>query len=136
MTAPTVHDMARIARSKPSRARRSDVYHWMHANFDQFSAYLDRPHSTWDAIAGALVAVGIKDRSGTKLTAANARLTWLKVRRAIARERGEPVRLRRSPVRPIAAVSAEGNREPISPPTKNAEIQAMEDWLAGRRGAP
>jgi len=60
----------------------------MSDHFDELSAFLTKQRPSWDAIAEALVDLGLTDRSGQKLTAANARRAWWAVRRDVAAARG------------------------------------------------
>jgi len=87
---PSVSDLARVMRSelRTRRSSRSPVYVWMSDHFDELSEFLTKQRPSWDAIAGALVDLGLTDRSGQKLTAANARRTWWAVRRDVAAIRG------------------------------------------------
>jgi hypothetical protein len=73
--------------------RRSTLYRWMadnHGRFADVVAAAGRPNRT--ELAWELGNMGLRDRAGNPPSPANARLTWLWVRKAHAKAQGQPVK--------------------------------------------
>ncbi len=101
--------------------RRSRLYLWMAANFDQFSATLaEAGRPNWQALLEAFRDERLADKG---MTAEKVRLTWFAVRAAVAKDQGLPAKLHalmvqeKLPVRPPATPVApiEDQLKPLAP---------------------
>jgi hypothetical protein len=117
--------------------RRSALYRWMLANFDQFSstvAEAGRPN--WQALARTFGEAGLRDRLGKVPSAEGTRQTWFLVRQAVAKTpklvaRPAPSRpvaaageRQPAPLQPAAAVSPEGTVGlAVTPPTPRKRME-------------
>jgi hypothetical protein len=79
----TTPEEADRIRKAASIDRRSPLYLWMMANFDEFRdsvAEAGRPN--WKSLATEFAALGLKDVKGNQPTPEGARQTWWQVRKA------------------------------------------------------
>ena len=75
-------------RQAAAPVRRSALYRWMEQNFDEFSqivAEAGRPN--WRGIAEVLASEGLRNLRNEPPSPEGARLTWVKVRKAVAARR-------------------------------------------------
>ena len=104
--------------------RRSALYRWMLANFDQFSstvAEAGRPN--WQALAVVFGEAGLRDRLGKAPSAEGTRQTWFLVRQAVAKTVARPDAMVQVPSRPVTA-SAE--RRPALLPSAAADERTVD----------
>ena len=115
---PTATGVSDRIRSAVLIGRRSRLYLWMAANFDQFSATLaEAGRPNWQALLEAFRDERLADKG---MTAEKVRLTWFAVRAAVAKDQNLPGKLRalmvqeklpaRSPVTPV-----EDQQKPLAP---------------------
>jgi len=114
-TAPGVSDRIRSA---VLIGRRSRLYLWMAANFDQFSATLaEAGRPNWQTLLEAFRDERLADKG---MTAEKVRLTWFAVRAAVAKDQDLPAKLRalmvqeKPPARPPVA-PVEDQLKPLAP---------------------
>ena len=70
-------------RKAATENRRSTLYLWMFANFEEFEATVaDAGRPNWGALAKAFAEEGLVGLRNQPPTAEGARLTWFKVRQA------------------------------------------------------
>ena len=88
---PTTTGVTDRIRSAVLIGRRSRLYLWMAANFDQFSATLaEAGRPNWQALLGAFRDEQLADKG---MTAEKIRLTWFAVRAAVAKDQDLPAKL-------------------------------------------
>lgn len=71
----------------PSGPRRSALAQWMFANHDALQAKLGGRRADWTALAAAFAEAGVMGRGKAPPTPNTARVTWQRVRKAVAAER-------------------------------------------------
>jgi hypothetical protein len=109
---PTAKGVSDRIRSAVLIGRRSRLYLWMAANFDQFSATLaEAGRPNWQALLEAFREERLADK---EMTAEKVRLTWFAVRAAVAKDQDLPAKLHalmvqekhpaRPPATPVAPV--------------------------------
>ncbi|HUN42797.1 MAG TPA: hypothetical protein VMU81_21095 [Acetobacteraceae bacterium] len=69
---------------------RSPLYRWMRQHHDALAAAFAETPPAWGPLAAELAAVGLTDADGKPPAATNARQTWYRVRRDLARAREQP----------------------------------------------
>jgi hypothetical protein len=69
---------------------RSPLYRWMRQHHDALAAAFAETPPAWGPLAAELAAVGLTDADGKPPAATNARQTWYRVRRDLARVRAQP----------------------------------------------
>jgi hypothetical protein len=69
---------------------RSPLYRWMRRHHDTLATAFAETPPSWGPLAAELAAVGLTDADGKPPAAASARQTWYRVRRDVARARGQP----------------------------------------------
>ena len=118
---PTATGVSDRIRSAVLIGRRSRLYLWMAANFDQFSATLaEAGRPNWQALLEAFRDERLADKG---MTAEKVRLTWFAVRAAVAKDQDLPAKLHalmvqeklpaRPPATPVAPV--EDQQKPLAP---------------------
>ena len=118
---PTATGVSDRIRSAVLIGRRSRLYLWMAANFDQFSATLaEAGRPSWQALLEAFRDERLADKG---MTAEKVRLTWFAVRAAVAKDQDLPAKLHalmvqeklpaRPPATPVAPV--EDQQKPLAP---------------------
>jgi hypothetical protein len=113
LTATGVSDRIRSA---ALIGRRSRLYLWMAANFDQFSATLaEAGRPNWQGLLEAFRDERLADKG---MTAEKVRLTWFAVRAAVAKDQDLPAKLH--------ALMAQ-EKLPASPPA--TPVAPVEDQL-------
>jgi hypothetical protein len=125
-------------RTAAAAGRRSKLYLWMLANFDEFSATIrDAGRPNWAELARAFAEEDLTVLSKTPPTPEQARMTWVKVRATVAaREAKKPVRppgltqpvaaqlMPRPPLPPPAATeTAPGSYHPDERPRPRTPIR-------------
>ncbi|HUN44134.1 MAG TPA: hypothetical protein VMU81_27900 [Acetobacteraceae bacterium] len=68
---------------------RSPLYRWMRRHHDTLATAFAETPPAWGPLATELAAVGLTDADGNPPAAASARQTWYRVRRDVARARGQ-----------------------------------------------
>ena len=118
---PTTTGVSDRIRSAVLIGRRSRLYLWMAANFDQFSATLaEAGRPNWQALLEAFHDERLADKG---MTAEKIRLTWFAVRAAVAKDQDLPAKLHalmvqeKLPARPPATpvVPVEDQQKPLAP---------------------
>jgi hypothetical protein len=103
--------------------RRSRLYLWMAANFDQFSATLaEAGRPNWQALLEAFRDERLVDK---EMTAEKVRLTWFAVRAAVAKDQDLPAKLHALMVQ---------EKHPAGPPA--TPVAPVEDQLKPAMAVP
>lgn len=71
------------------RGRRSSLSRWLRAHHDAFAAMLADKEPSWDEVATALAAMGLRDGEGKPPTGERTRKAWWAMRRAKAAARAK-----------------------------------------------
>lgn len=124
MSLPAISGRSDKIRQAATKERRSALYRWMLANFDDFKATVaEAGRPNWKALSEAFGTEGLLDRNGNTPSAEGARQTWFLARQAVAKNpalAGKPTAQSAPPAPPVRPI------QPTMTPPSFAERTADE----------